>query len=752
MRRSPVSILASTILVLLSMITMTWAVLSGGWTDGSTVLYLIVVAGVVEGVLVAQLLRHRVFELLLAPFLAYLIIIPATSNLLPAGIDGTGNVISKYLLASWQGIVSNDPWTFTVGLGTIIWAVSYNLAWLATREQRAAVGTLPAFGALGINALNAPLPGAVVAPTLLCAVFLLLVIASSQIGGLLQQWHIRRLPILPGLTRRFAAGTAFCVAALLCVAAVIPPVSTTDFSKTLFHYTHGPLGVISQTPQNVTVGFSPAVQPGGPLISKPTPVFTYSGNSSQTYFTVTVDGAFSQGTWNPGPPLGVPESRVPFPGPEVPRDRNPADGGVGAVTATVRDSIRYVAANPTGDTAFGIFPGDPDSSSLPGNAFGTDGFSGLLTVNAIELDSTTSVGASAAVSGIESTATGDQLRGAGTQYPDFARTYATFPLDSSDAQTISRLAQNWTSGTGNAYDAATAIEAHLRDPHSFTYTLNPPAAPSGKWPITYFLTSSKAGYCQYFASAMGAMLRAEGIPARLVSGFGPGSATGSDFTVTTSDAHVWVQAFFPNYGWINFEPTPPSVLGNYQTVPRGVDPTKPTPTPAPTATAQPKPTPRPTAHVAPTPLPTHAPGSATSLGPPSWLGPLALIVALVALVLGVTAGWLRNPKGVPAIWRRLRFLARLSGMRPMRASDTQLAYTRRWIEQLPGPVATHHVVGESLTDIAQLSMKHQYSRDGLAEPDHERMTAAWRGMLRAFPKLAWQRIANRRGGAANATE
>jgi len=752
MRRSPASILVSTILVLLSMITLTWAVLSGGWTDGSTVLYMITVVAVIEGVLVSQLLRPRPFELLLAPFLAYLIIIPATSNLLPPGADGTANLFAKYVQASWQGIVSNDPWTFTVGLGTIIWAVSYNLGWLATREQRAAIGTLPAFGALGINALNAPLPGAVVVPTLICAVFLLLVIASSQIGGLLQQWHIRRLPILPGLTPRFAAGATFCVAALLCIAAVIPPVSTTDFSKTLFHYTHGPFGITSQTPQNVTVGFSPTVQPGGPLVSKPTPVFTYTGNSTQTYFTVTVDGAFSQGTWNPGPPAGLPESRLPFAGPQVPRDRNPADGGVGSVTATVRDSIKYIAANPTGDTAFGIFPGDPDSTSLPGNAFGTDGFNGLLTVNAVELDSTTSSGEAAAVSGLESAATADQLRGAGSQYPDFARAYASFPLDSPDAQTISRLAQSWTSGTGNAYDAATAIEAHLRDPHSFIYTLNPPSSPSGEWPITYFLTSSKAGYCQYFASAMGAMLRAEGIPARLVSGFGAGATNGSDFTVTSSDAHVWVQAFFPNYGWVNFEPTPPSVLGNYQTIPRGVDPTKPTPTPVPTATSQPKPTPRPTAHVAPTPVPTHAPGSSTSLGPPPWLGPSALLVVLAVLVLVATAGWLRNPKGIPALWRRLRLLARVSGMRPMRPSDTHLAYTQSWIEELPGPFATHLVVGRSLSDIAQLSMKHQFSREGLAEADHQRMTAAWRGVLRAFPKLAWRRIADRVGRKMNATE
>ena len=76
----------------------------------------------------------------------------------------------------------------------------------------------------------------------------------------------------------------------------------------------------------------------------------------------------------------------------------------------------------------------------------------------------------------------------------------------------------------NPYDEATAIQNYLRDPQNFTYKLSGyPQAPVGTDRLYFFLHSSKQGYCEYFASSMGDMLRSLGIPTRLVNGFGPGS-------------------------------------------------------------------------------------------------------------------------------------------------------------------------------------------------------------------------------------
>ena len=80
--------------------------------------------------------------------------------------------------------------------------------------------------------------------------------------------------------------------------------------------------------------------------------------------------------------------------------------------------------------------------------------------------------------------------------------------------------------------------------------------PDQDW-VDYFLFDSKQGYCDYFATAMVVLLRAEGVPARVASGFAPGDFdpdTGISI-VRENHAHSWVEAYFPRYGWITFEPS-----------------------------------------------------------------------------------------------------------------------------------------------------------------------------------------------------
>jgi hypothetical protein len=76
--------------------------------------------------------------------------------------------------------------------------------------------------------------------------------------------------------------------------------------------------------------------------------------------------------------------------------------------------------------------------------------------------------------------------------------------------------------------------------------------------LMQFLTETKTGFCQQFATAMAAMLRSLGIPARVAVGFTRGDYDeGSGlYTVSSHDAHTWVEVRFPTHGWIPFEPTP----------------------------------------------------------------------------------------------------------------------------------------------------------------------------------------------------
>src|SRR5258708_11828955 len=125
-------------------------------------------------------------------------------------------------------------------------------------------------------------------------------------------------------------------------------------------------------------------------------------------------------------------------------------------------------------------------------------------------------------------------------------------------------------GATNPYDEATAIQNYLRDPQHFTYKLNGyPQAPIRTDRLYFFLKLSHQGYCEYFASSMGDMLRSLNIPTRLVNRLEPGafdSATNS-FVVKGEDAHTWVESYFPGYGWIPFEPTP-DISGGDETTTR----------------------------------------------------------------------------------------------------------------------------------------------------------------------------------------
>jgi protein-glutamine gamma-glutamyltransferase len=120
---------------------------------------------------------------------------------------------------------------------------------------------------------------------------------------------------------------------------------------------------------------------------------------------------------------------------------------------------------------------------------------------------------------------------------------------------IPRLAEQTTSLARNDYDKAVAIETYLRT--NFGYTLQLPRTVP-RDPLANFLFQRKTGHCEYFASSMAVMLRTLGIPSRIVNGFRTGEFNDltSQYLVRASNAHSWVEAYFPGYGWISFDPTP----------------------------------------------------------------------------------------------------------------------------------------------------------------------------------------------------
>ena len=121
---------------------------------------------------------------------------------------------------------------------------------------------------------------------------------------------------------------------------------------------------------------------------------------------------------------------------------------------------------------------------------------------------------------------------------------------------VAAIAAEVTSGADTGFDRAVALTQWFSGPDSaFTYDLST-APGNGDDAMVDFLTRGRRGYCEQFASAMAAMLRTLGVPARVAVGFTGGREAGTARSVGTTDAHAWVEAWFPGVGWTTFDPTP----------------------------------------------------------------------------------------------------------------------------------------------------------------------------------------------------
>ena len=145
------------------------------------------------------------------------------------------------------------------------------------------------------------------------------------------------------------------------------------------------------------------------------------------------------------------------------------------------------------------------------------------------------------------------LRRAGQAYPpEVLSRYLGLPaLDSR----IPELARKITASADNDYDRAAALETYLRTHFGYSLQLSRTVPHD---PLANFLFERRQGHCEYFASSMAVMLRILGIPSRVVNGFRTGEFNDltSQYVVRASNAHSWVEAYFPGHGWVALDPTP----------------------------------------------------------------------------------------------------------------------------------------------------------------------------------------------------
>ena len=327
-----------------------------------------------------------------------------------------------------------------------------------------------------------------------------------------------------------------------------------------------------------------------------------------------------------------------------------------------------------------------------------------------------------AVTASVSQAEPEDLRLAGLDYPTWALAkYTQLPPEL--PQRVRDLGAELTAGAETPYDKAKAVEAYLKTlPYSLT--MNPP--PYNSDGVDHFLFNERRGYSEYFASAMTVLLRTQGIPARMVTGYTVGQQIPDEdiYIVADSNSHGWVEVFFPGYGWIGFEPTPGASI----------------PIAAPPVIED-----KPLDFVLPAedldvPLcdddeelddceeefllePTASPEQENLLVQWArrylpWLGGVLAAAAIIAAL-----GWLfwrrylTPSSDPPTVFRRLAFLGRLNAVGPA-AWQTPYQYMRR----LQGELPAHR---EPLSIIVNSYVRHCYGGKETSPEQAESLTRAW---------------------------
>jgi len=604
--------------------------------------------------------------------------------------------------------------------------------------------------------------GRIVALVLLVGLYLVAVAwatPSQQLaGGALLLVLICAWLFLPGIsaTRRTAAALAVGAAALVA----LPAAAALDTGRGLLDYrdwglfsanghsfswdqTYGPL----DWPQNGTQLLQ--VSSEHTHYWKATNLNTFDG-------TRWVRSSVAGGQPALGEPLKYhPKSVPPRPDPDYIDRINIVDRGLNsewAIGAGTILSLRGASARPTTDAVWEmnhqLNPGtsytaliyDPQPSAVVMRSAGTTYPSGAATYTSFSVADGS--GGKRAIHAPLWSSAGPPALGAKLHGTPYAGMYAT--------------ARRVTAQAGEPFQAVNRINLYLR--RNFAYRQH---VPVHRYPLPAFLSHDRAGYCQQFSGAMALMLRMLGIPSRVATGFAPGGRDPerNNFLVDDTDAHDWVEVFFPSIGWVTFDPTPGAAPAATQLDDNNLGVTKsPTPAVKSSGPAFPDSPSSPLALHKGATGGSHGP-TTTGSGPNLWI-PLAVAAGILAVGMIAAYGWRR--------WRRSR-------LDPDRLAAAELAELDRALRRLGAPLppgATLLRAEDQLDrfagpDAARYAVQLREERYGPERPDPpgvpERRAlrralrkatggrSLWR-VLRAIPPGGPRPVSPRTGRAAAAAE
>ena len=759
--RSPITLgnLSAMLSIAALLLTPALALNTVGWAVEMQIIIPAALLGIVFGFALARSQFSELLALTVSALYGIGIIVGIAALSLPAPLlDGIIEVLNRTLAwtsDAFSAGINTDELVFTLLVALLFWFLAYNAAWHTFRLDRVWRVILPPALILLANMIlyagDAPLDGYLIAFLLVA----LLLLVRSNLDARQWNWYINGIRVPKVVWRQFAAIGILLSALALAIAWSIPssnlqqqldafqsflasdPIQQmSELWNRLFTPLEGEGPATTDYYGSDFLNLGGAVRLGDEVVMR----VAAPPTDQRYYWRSRVFERYVDGQWSPSAELRITDPAAPL---DLPMSAEVIGGRRAEIEQvfTIGDAnsrIYYAAPQPKSIAASGridlIYTDKPANNSM--------NISVLRPLKVLK------PGESYRASSLRSTASADDLRAAGTAYPEWVKSPNLYIGQHSSR--IAALTEQIirSAAASTPYDQAKAVERWLRA--NITYNESIPAPPPDVDHVEWVLFDLREGYCTYYATAMILMLRHLDIPARLAAGFSQGEYEDGQYIVRERDAHTWVEVYFPGYGWIEFEPTaaeepytragdalpsppqpadPPPSPTPLSPTPRPSPTPLPSPTRQPTAEAQQQDLPQPTATLTPSPTPTATPLIAPPAVPPpapeeptpfALPHPLVaaaivilLLLLLLALLLVLLFWWWewRGMSGLSPISRayaRLERYIRLLGI-DTRSSQTPLEKRRAIQNRIPA-------AQEPIRAISDLYIQERY---GSADPSQQ---------------------------------
>jgi transglutaminase-like putative cysteine protease len=516
------------------------------WVEISSQFWWIAMAGVIAGTLLGNGRIKFTRAILAAGTLGMLMVVLSTTFASSGGgayrdkLTHLAILVNNWITQVLAGEAASDPTVFVLFLGASVWCATFVGSFVLARTGRIWDAVIFNGACLVINvsvALTNLYPDLIV---FTLAVLVLLV--RIHIVNLQERWTKQNIVPSGEMDWRLLRGGLTWTAVLVIMSLVTPRVGAAEVLNGAWSTFEGPYHSVEAEWQRFFAGvsgpsrlrgvsFSDSIRLGQAPNLGDRVVMTVEAPSGHFWRAVTYDFYTGAG-WrttegDKADKLALPTS-----------DRESFQARFDIIVP--HSNILFAANEPQKvDVPYQFYTGADKTYSTSLHALNRSQAAGTYTVTSLV-----------------SVADKQTLRKVQPTYSDYIKS-KYLQLPSTLPPRVKSLAHSLLDNIPDAYDKAETLETFLRSP-PYSYSPQVKPTPAGKDPIEYFLFDLKQDFCEYFASAMVVMLREAGVPARLVEGFTTGTydSASNEYVVKEQDAHAWVEVYFPQYGWIEFEPTP----------------------------------------------------------------------------------------------------------------------------------------------------------------------------------------------------